>query len=213
MSLVDQWRLIETQLPETWGEARLSLSVDDDAKQSRAAALLGPLAPGRTGDSLRFSAVRHRPGASSGAVARSLARLDAERIRGELSLLASEDVPATVAAPRESAVGSWEAGLATLPPDWSDAWVEARLDNTDVVERAALLCAPLNPARTDDGYGFRFRAARVAGYGTSPEMVRRCLERLDEQAIPARVEVLRALSDTRHVATQGPVWYVGGRVV
>jgi hypothetical protein len=44
-------------------------------------------------------------------------------------------------------------------------------------------------------------------------MTRRCFERLDEEGIRGRVTVLRALSDTRPVQTQGPVWYVGGRSV
>ena len=44
-------------------------------------------------------------------------------------------------------------------------------------------------------------------------MVARCFERLDEQGIPVSVEILRALSDTEHVHTQGPVWYVDGKVV
>ena len=44
-------------------------------------------------------------------------------------------------------------------------------------------------------------------------MVRRCLEHLDAEGIVGRVRILRALSDTRLVATQGPVWYVGGRAV
>jgi hypothetical protein len=44
-------------------------------------------------------------------------------------------------------------------------------------------------------------------------MARRCLERLDAEGITGAVRVLRALSDTRPVATQGPVWYVGGKVL
>jgi hypothetical protein len=44
-------------------------------------------------------------------------------------------------------------------------------------------------------------------------MARRCLQRLDEERIRGAVRVLRALSDTRPVQTQGPVWYVGGRSV
>ncbi|MGE5689642.1 MAG: hypothetical protein ACM33B_03705 [Pseudomonadota bacterium] len=213
MRLVDQWRAIEAELPERWGEATLSLTLADEARQPRAAALLAPLAPGRSGTSLRFSAVRHRAGASSGAVARALARLDAERIRGEVGLVATDEAAVAVAAPQSTAAGSWDGQLATLPSDWSDVWGEVRLRNTDVLERAALLCAPLNPARTEDGFGFRFRAARVSGYGASTEMVRRCLSRLDEEGIPARASVLRALSDTGHVSTQGPVWYVDGKVV
>jgi hypothetical protein len=212
MSLVGQWRAIEGELPEGWGEARLSLAVADDRRRPRAAALLGPLAPG-SGDTFRFAAVRHRAGASSAAVTRALARLDDERIGGELSLVATDIVPAVEAVPSTTAATAWRAELETLPSDWSDAWVEVRFESTDHVEWAALLCAPLNPARTPDGVGFRFRAARRSGYGTSPEMVARCFERLDEQGIPASVEILRALSETEHVHTQGPVWYVDGKVV
>jgi hypothetical protein len=213
MSLVGQWRAIEDELPEGWGEARLSLGVPDDRRRARAAALLGPLTPGRSGDTFRFSAVRHRAGASSAAVTRALSRLDDERIGGELSLVSTDLATAAVSAPRTTAVSAWQAGLATLPSDWSDAWVEVRFESTDHVEGAALLCAPLNPARTDDGFGFRFRTARRSGYGASPEMAARCFERLDEQGIPVTVEILRALSETQHVQTQGPVWYVEGKVV
>ena len=44
-------------------------------------------------------------------------------------------------------------------------------------------------------------------------MARRCFERLDAEGIPARATVLRLLSDVDHVATQGAVWYVGGKVL
>ena len=44
-------------------------------------------------------------------------------------------------------------------------------------------------------------------------MVRRCLERLDERGIDGTPTVLRVLSDTKPVNTQGPVWYLGGKVV
>ena len=59
----------------------------------------------------------------------------------------------------------------------------------------------------------QFRCARRFGYGASPGMVRRSLERCDEAGITGRVEVLRVLSDTRPVGTQGPVWHIGGRMV
>ncbi len=213
MSLVGQWRAIEDELPEGWGEARLSLALSDDRRGPRSATLLGPLTPGRSGDTFRFSAVRHRDGASSAAVTRALTRLDDERIGGELSLVATELARVVAAAPRTTGAAAWQDEVETLPSDWSDAWVEVRFESTDLVEWAALLCAPLNPARTPDGFGFRFRTARLAGYGASPEMVARCFERLDEQGVAVRVEILRALSDTEHVHTQGPVWYVDGKVV
>jgi hypothetical protein len=62
--------------------------------------------------------------------------------------------------------------------------------------------APTNPARFDDRPGFRFRCARRFGYGTAPLMVRRCLERLDEEDIRGQVRILHALSTTP--GTQGP---------
>jgi hypothetical protein len=44
-------------------------------------------------------------------------------------------------------------------------------------------------------------------------MARRCFERLDEEGIDGRVTVLRVMSDAHNVATQGPVWYVGGKAL
>jgi hypothetical protein len=43
--------------------------------------------------------------------------------------------------------------------------------------------------------------------------VRRCLERVDAEAIRGQLRILRVLSDTDPVSTQGPVWYVEGKVV
>jgi hypothetical protein len=44
-------------------------------------------------------------------------------------------------------------------------------------------------------------------------MARRCFERVDEDGIEAVTRVLRVLSDTDMVATQGPVWLVGGKML
>jgi hypothetical protein len=44
-------------------------------------------------------------------------------------------------------------------------------------------------------------------------MARRSLERCDEEGIVGTVRILHALSETKHVDTQGPVWYVGGKAV
>ena len=107
----------------------------------------------------------------------------------------------------------WESILAALPPDWSDVYAEVRFDSTDYVERAALLLAPVNPARYGGPNALRFRCAHHFGYGVSPEMAGRCLERCDEEGITGEIEILRALSDTHPVGTQGPVWLVGGRTV
>ena len=85
--------------------------------------------------------------------------------------------------------------------------------SSDHLERAALLLAPVNPARVPGRSAFRFRVAHTFGYGASPQMTARCFERLDEEGIPGRLTILRALSDTHNVDTQGPVWRVGGKAV
>ena len=54
MKLVAQWQRIQADLPAEWADARLALSVGNEAQRTRAAALLGPANPGRTGDALRF---------------------------------------------------------------------------------------------------------------------------------------------------------------
>ena len=108
---------------------------------------------------------------------------------------------------------AWDDAVATLPPDWSDLYAEVELASTDDLEHAALALGPVNPARYGGPRGLRFRVARAFGYGAAPGMTRRCLERMDEQAIPGTLRILRALSDTKPAQTQGPVWYVGGKVV
>jgi hypothetical protein len=215
VGLVDQWRAIERGLPEDWGDARLVLTVPDDARGRRAAVLLGPINPGRRGKQLRFYTARRGAGHRPELVERLLARLDAERVGGELELVSSSK-PEPAAAPetaRPTLAASWDACVAALPSDWSDAYAEVELRSSDHLDRAALLLSPVNPARYGGKPGFRFRAARRFGYGVSPEMARRAFERLDAEGIRGTVQILRALSDSRPAQTQGPVWYVGGRAV
>jgi hypothetical protein len=145
-------------------------------------------------------------------VRRLFANLDDARVWSALRL-----VDVAEATPDEVAVDvplaeRWDAAVATLPPDWSDVHGELRLRSSDDVPRAALLCAPLNPTSAGR-LALRFRSARRAGYGASPEMVFRCLQRLDAESVAGEVGILRVLSETKHVATQGPVWRVDGRSV
>ena len=214
MDLAYHWQLIEEALPEDWSDVQLALAVADEPRFERASTLLGPLTPGRVGRELRFRAARDGSGPSAGALGRALARLDDEHIGGKLRILSGARAPteAPAAAERTLAEG-WDAEVATLPSDWSDVYGEVELTSSDHLDPAALAMAPLNPSRFGVTPGFRFRCARRSGYGASPGMVRRCLSRLDEQGIPGEVHILRSLSDTKHVGTQGPVWYVGGKVV
>jgi hypothetical protein len=211
MSLVGQWNAIANDLPAEWSEVQLLVTIEPGGDVDRAAQLLGPAGPGRSGRGLRLYAVRRGSGVDPPALARVLGRLDRERIRASLELVGSgtAEVPADVKRP--TLAGEWDAVLATLPPDWSDMQAELVLSSSDYLERAALLTSPMNPARS--GIGFRFRIARRSGYGVSASMARRSLERLDEESISGDFRVLRVLSDTRNVQTQGPVWRVDGAAV
>jgi hypothetical protein len=211
--LVDQFNGIERELPEQWASARLRLDIADDGRCDRAAALLGPANPGRRGRHIRFTAARRGAGTGPEAVRRLLRRLDEEGIAGDLALVGADEAPVVELRARPRLAQAWADALDGLPPDWSDLYAEVRLDSTDFLERAALLLSPLNPARYGGPAGFRFRCARRFGYGTAPQVVARYLGRCDEEGITGEIEILRVLSDTVPVATQGPVWHVGGRTV
>ena len=215
MRTVEQWAQIEQELPPDWSEAQLTFvaegSVDD------AAAVLGPLQPGRVGDGLRLHIARAEGGVER---ARNIfRRLDGRRIWGTLELIgAIGDVvpgPATAetVVPRASLAESWDAALAALPPDWSDVLCVIEVDSSDHLPRAALLGAPLNPSRVLGDVALQFRASGKQGYGVSPQMARRCFERMDAEGITGSIRVAYALSDTENVATQGPVWRLAGRSV
>ena len=218
VALVDQWQVIQSNLPEGWSSARLRLTVRDDADCDRAAALLGPANPGRRGKVITFGTGRRGAGPSPELVRRLLARLDREGIRSVVEL-ARVEAPATAetepaAEPGPQALHEqWDELAAELPEDWSDLYAEIELFSSDYLERAALLLAPVNPSRVKGRLAYRFRGARRFGYGVSPEMTRRCFERLDAEKVRGTVRILWALSDTKPVYTQGPVWYVGGRTV
>ena len=214
MRAVEQWAAIEEALPDGWTEARLAFRPEGTLADA-AAALVG-LRPGRAGGELRLTVDRALGDATR--LRNLLERLDERRIWGTLALV-DADAPARVLEPGVAPalsvglVESWDAALATLPPDWSDVLCELQLDSSDWVPRAALLGAPLNPTRSPDAIALRFRASGAAGYGASPGMVRRCLERMDAEGITGRVSVVIDLSDADKAGTQGPVWRVAGRSV
>jgi hypothetical protein len=222
MALADRVDEIVRGLPRGWERARLELTVEEPEDADRASLLLASATPGRHGRS--FTLYVH--GATSGLtptaglVKRVVGRLDAAGIRGRVRLVGHEaavarEEPAPAVqegAPAKLAL-SWDGLLRRLPPDWSDLYAEVELDSTDYLERSALLLAPVNPARSGGPTSFRFRAASQKGYGVAPGMARRALERLDDEGLSGRVRVLRVLSDTNPVSTQGPVWRVDGRSV
>ena len=213
MRAADQWGLIEAELGVGWDEAELAFTPEGPLNE--AAAALAPLQPVRSGHELRF----HVPRAGGGAerTRNILRRLDGKRIWGTLTLLDTvepvEAEPAASTASARSLVESWAAALSELPPDWSDLLCELELYSSDHLPRAALLGAPLNPTRNPDAIALRFRVSGKQGYGASPSMVRRCLERMDAEGITGWITILHSLSDTDNAVTQGPVWRLAGRSV
>jgi hypothetical protein len=212
VELVARFNELERELPPAWSEATLLLTVADDARCDRAAALLGPANPGRLGKKVRFATVRGGGGVGPDGLRRLLRRLDQEGIAADLELVgAHETTPEQVRA-RPSLHDQWKQALDGLPSDWSDLYAEIRFDSTDFVEPGALQLAPANPARSGPA-ALRFRCAHHFGYGVSPEMATRCFERCDAVGLTGVIEILHALSDTNPVGTQGPVWLIGGRAV
>ena len=210
MSLVEEYRELESRLPADWADARFVLNVEDQSQADRVASMLTSFQPGRVGNQVRFTVPRR--GGRREQARRMLERLDRERIGGNLELVTSSEAPPEreeVRADWAPAAEQWDAAAATLPEDWTDVYAQVELASSDFLDRGALLIAPLNPARYGATAGFRFRVGRY-GYGAAPGMARRCLERLDSEGIGARVEILHALADTKPVMTQGPVWYLDG---
>jgi hypothetical protein len=214
VSLVGQWRALQAELPEGWTTAGLRLELRDRAAADQAAALLGPAQPYRAEPAvLRLTVALDGTSTGPTGVTRLLARIDEARLGGKLLATGSQSAPSRPERESVSLVESWDTAVAGLPADWSDLFCELELLSTDYIERAAVLCIQMNPRRDGSRAAMRFRVAHTAGYGAAPGMVRRCLERCDEESIRGSVQVLRALSDSHLVATQGPVWLLGGKTV
>lgn len=219
MKLVDQWRTIEDGLPSGWDDVRLRLTTEQPGDLPRAAQVLSSINVGKTGSALVFH-VRRAGGAQGPQAAKRLfARLDDDRTWCYLELSeVQESKPGAAVQGGTTAAAiplttSWDASLADLPNDWTDLLCEVEIDSSDDLDRTALLCAPLNPTRDRSRLVFTFRCSGRSGYGVSRSMARRCFERVDHDGIAGTARVLRVLSSTDNVDTQGPVWLVGGRTL
>lgn len=219
VKLVDQWQALERRLPESWESISLRLTAEQPGELSEAARILGPMNVGRVGTELALTVRRAGGPAGPEGARRLFARLDAARIWCQLeqeAIVSADALPPRAESRETTAVPlaeQWDRLLDEQAVDWSDLLCALDLDSSALLPRAALLTAPINPTRAPDRVGFTFRCARSAGYGVSPGMARRSFERLHAEGILGRVEVLRALSDTDNVGTQGAVWYVGGKVL
>ena len=205
MKLVDQWSAIEARLPRDWEDVRLTLATEEAGRLPSAAGMLGPLSAGRVDGVLAFQVTRAGGAAGPEAAQRLFGRLDEQRVwcRSPVARCARRNRPRSRR--RRSVAQSWDDALATLPEDWTELLCQLEISGSDLLPRAALLCAPINPTRDRDSIGFVFRAGRV-GYGVSTVMARRCFERLDEEGIAARFwscGCFRTLSLSRHRARPG----------
>jgi hypothetical protein len=215
VALAEQWDAVESQLGDGWTDARVRLTFADAETTAQARALLGPVNAARSGDELRLFVVRRGAGVHAAGVRRALERLDREGIAGNVELAGSTEAPeAPAPAETPTLAEGWQELQRALPPDWSDLLLELRLRSSDYLARASLRMTPLNARRPASGPpALQFRVARGFGYGASPQMVQRCLERCDEDSIRGELHLLRVLSGTQPVATQGPVWQIAGRTV
>ena len=215
MRLVEQWSELQEALPQGWQRTAVTLELENADDADRAAVVLGPAAPWRVGSRFRIDVVRQAGpvGADPGLVERMLARLGAEGIGGRLKVAAAPVTDAKEVSTRRSLAEDWQELVDALPPDWSHALVRLALSSSDYVDRAALLLAPANPQLVDGRSTLQIRAANTVGYGVASEMLRRCLERLDHEAITGRIEIVQTVSDAHPVATQGPVFRLDGRSV
>jgi len=219
MPALERWKQIEAELDHNWDAVSLSFVPEDAEAMTRAASVLAPLGPGRSGKELRFQVSRH--GGGPDRLENLLGRLDRNRVWGELALVSAQVAePVARAAPvlvngERPLVEQWDEEIATLPPGWRDLLAEIDLDSTDFLAQAALVGAPLNPARVPGEIALRFRVAAygLGGYGAAQGMARRCLERMDAVGVTGRLRVVDAVSETDNVATQGVVWRIAGRSV
>jgi hypothetical protein len=217
VQLVDQWRAIERDLPAGWDEVRLTLSTELPGDLERATQVLGSMGAGRLGHDLALR-VRRAGTPSPEAARRLFGILDEQRVWCTLAVAEARDEPAAETAEAAATLdeagplaAQWQRVLGELPDDWGSLLCELQLDSTDLLPRVALLCAPLNPRRVAGRRAFSFRVARRAGYGAAVGITGRCLQRCDEEALPGRVAVTGLFPLTDNVATQGPVFVVGGR--
>ena len=219
VKLVDQWAALERRLPIDWETTDLRLTTEQPDEIGEAARVLGPMNVGRVGDQLAVT-VRRAGGASGPEAARRLfGRLDQARIWclleqdevgvREPDVATSDGGPAGDSGRRGVGRGSRRASVRLERPALQP---RPRVQRPAAARRAALRSRSTRPA-SPMPWRSRSAAPSRAGYGVSPVMARRCFERLDAEDIEGEVSVLRVVSDTDNVATQGLVWYVGGKVL
>ena len=130
-------------------------------QHERAALLLSPASPGRIGETLCIS---RSAGPAAGSVRTSARSCSGSSTRRGSAARWRCSRPSSARSSRSRRARSSRPrgpqAVAELPPDWSDLYCELELDSSDYLDRAALLLAPMNPARVPGRSAFRFRVAQ-----------------------------------------------------
>ena len=218
VKLVDQWAAARTPPSARLGDRRAPCSAPSSPTSSprppassRRWASVAPVTE------LVFTVRRAGGPAGPQAARRLFARLDAARI---WCLLEQEDVseappamPVRGAASRRCLRTPGTRRWRSFPPTGPIFSARSSSSRARSFRAPRSSCAPLNPTRDRDRVGFTFRCAQPHGLRRIPlhgaAVLRAARPRGDRRT---RV-VLRVLSDTDNVATQGPVWYVGGKAL
>ena len=98
--------------------------------------------------------------------------------------------------------GQWAEVIGALPPGWVRVRLALLLEDARDAERAAPLLGPASAGRS----GTRFLVDVHPGPevpGPGPEVVRRCLQRLDEEGIEGRLELVGAEAPAERGAVRG----------
>ena len=179
------WQDCEAELPAGWVDARRQ----SDARGRRArrpgdrAARAAPaaFAPGRDTISLRHRP-RRAPGRAPRRCGAALARLDAERLHGALVVgvgRASGRPEPEARRPHRACPSRGTRRSRRCRPTGATSSARSSSTPPTTSSRARCNMAPINPRRVGDTLRLQFRSASRFGYGASPGMVRRCLERCD----------------------------------
>ena len=211
MRLVWQWGELERELPPDWAEC---------AARGEGHRTATPTAPRRCSAARTRSAAATRCACSSPAAAASAPKRCGARCSGSTGRASRDARARRRDGGRDCArAGADDAGgrSGTQPCDASrrtgpTCFAELVLRSSDHLEHAALLAAPLNPTRRRRARS-RCAFASRAGSATARRRDGAPLPRAARRGgNPRRAARSSTSSPTRdNVATQGPVWRIGGR--
>ena len=220
MALAERADEIVRGLPRDWERARIELTLDEPADADRAALVLAPASPGRSGSTFitpcheRLGGRRPSPG-SSVACSHGSTRRGSADASGSWRRSAGSGARRPGARRRGTGDARGLVGRSAAPPAVRlERLATPRWSSTRATTSTAARCSSRRSTRPAPA-ARAFVSARASdkGYGVAPVMARRAFERLDGEGITGRIRILRVLSDTSLPHSQGPVWREDGRAV